>query len=433
MVKKLMPALVCAACLSGCANINSIYRPIGIGAGDVGQAVALDIKQRAIFSAPRVVAYPDGTKVSSVVICAEPSPDALSAYSASGALTGSASTGAPGATPATPAQIQTAFAAAEASASVGLRTQSIQLLRDGLFSNCISFLGGGLIPSQFYELQRRSQNFTLGLLAIEQLTGAVRAGQAALNTSAASATGSDDTEKESAALDDAKMEQNDARKALEKGKLDLASARKAVADQETKTGSAQKAVTTPPKDADAAFQQTAQETLDAEKASLASKRRDAEDQKVEVDALARASANADSKTVAAQSALSMAQSRVRSAAAGNSSIARAGGASGVIASHVSTAVLSIVQAVLKESGRGEKCNAILGDIKNFGSGDDAEAALRAACSDDQLETAARVKNLQPDTAKPADNKANAVDNVFERALKRAPVAPAPPPPPPAPK
>ncbi len=97
-------------------------------------------------------------------ICAEPSPDGLSAVSASGAARNSTS--------AASQALQAAIA--ESAGSIGLRTQSIQLMRDSMYRLCEGYLSGGLGPASFETLHRRFQNSMVAILAIEQLTGAVR-------------------------------------------------------------------------------------------------------------------------------------------------------------------------------------------------------------------------------------------------------------------
>jgi hypothetical protein len=112
------------------------------------------------------------------VTCAEPSPDALTALSSS--FGGGISD----------AKVAANFALAqtESAASIGLRTQSIQLLRDGMYRLCEGYAAGAIDGAEFNRQQRRYQNLMLSLLAIEQLTGAVAARQVALVGGTASAS-----------------------------------------------------------------------------------------------------------------------------------------------------------------------------------------------------------------------------------------------------
>ena len=66
------------------------------------------------------------------VICAEPSPDAIMALAASGALEGTFGT----------QGIQASGALSEAVGQLGERTPVIQLLRDSLFRSCEAYMNG---------------------------------------------------------------------------------------------------------------------------------------------------------------------------------------------------------------------------------------------------------------------------------------------------
>lgn len=136
-----------------------------------GHGQMSDIKQRGVF----VQSRPDIDGVSSPVVCAEPSPDAMTAVAASlAARTDLSDTG----------SAALAASANESVASVGLRTQTIQLLRDGFYRMCEGYMSGALTGEDYSIMQRRYQANMLALLAIEQLTGSVRAPTVALDTSA---------------------------------------------------------------------------------------------------------------------------------------------------------------------------------------------------------------------------------------------------------
>lgn len=159
-----------AACLvlSGCGNAHwhSINRSFSPGAGD---SRLIDAKQRAIISIVDTSGAYKGT-------CAEPSPDALQATAA--ALGGSGSLSKEDIT----AAVNLALSSTESAASIGLRTQSIQLLRDAYYRICEGYLSGGLDQVSYDVLQRRFQNHMIALLAVEQLTGVVKAEQVALTS-----------------------------------------------------------------------------------------------------------------------------------------------------------------------------------------------------------------------------------------------------------
>ena len=156
--------------LGGCntANQNSINRKFYPTGGD---SRLIDVKQRAIISIKR-----DREKgVTDVAVCAEPSPDALQAL-------GTAFAGA-GSSEGLKTALNLAFSKSESAASIGLRTQSIQLLRDAYYRLCEAFLNDGIDSIAYDVLQRRFQNQIVALLAVEQLTGTVKANQANLSTS----------------------------------------------------------------------------------------------------------------------------------------------------------------------------------------------------------------------------------------------------------
>lgn len=167
-------ALGCAASLAACANINSIGRTTTLPQGTApdgsqeGLAVHLDAQQRVVL----VNGFGD--------ICSEPSPDALAAFAASLGLGASV-----------PGTGSGSLAAGQQSsaASIGLRTQSITLMRDALFRMCEAAANDSVGPAQVATLLARSQDLTAVILAVEQLTGAVAANQVALTgTTAAGAS-----------------------------------------------------------------------------------------------------------------------------------------------------------------------------------------------------------------------------------------------------
>ena len=159
----LMVIACAAALLMGCASANwsTVGRATRLPASNAateGLAIHLDAQQRLVLSTAQG-------------FCAEPSPDALSAYAASLGLGVS-----------TPNEEAASIASAltSASGSIGLRTQSITLMRDALYRMCEASVNDRLAPWEVAAFLRRSQDLTAVILAIEQLTGAVRANQVAL-------------------------------------------------------------------------------------------------------------------------------------------------------------------------------------------------------------------------------------------------------------
>ncbi|SFX76135.1 hypothetical protein SAMN03097694_3117 [Janthinobacterium lividum] len=142
--------------LSACANLHTIHRTTDLP-GD-GMAVHLDAAQRVIHVTK------DGKA------CAEPTPDALQSYASS--FGGTLSAG--------PDSAAVSNALRANAASVGLHSQSITLMRQQLFNICEYAQNKWLNDADVMLLMERSQDLTLGILAIEQLTGAVVARQPVL-------------------------------------------------------------------------------------------------------------------------------------------------------------------------------------------------------------------------------------------------------------
>lgn len=153
--------------LVGCANLQTLNRhsrlPLASGAG---RAVHLDAQQRLIV-------------FTATGYCAEPSPDALAAYAAA---LGFGSSRLPGNTVAGSAAFN------GLAGSIGLRTQSITLMRDTLYRTCEMMLNGKLSEAQISVLMARSQDLTVVIMAIESLTGAVVAAPVTLTPGGAASS-----------------------------------------------------------------------------------------------------------------------------------------------------------------------------------------------------------------------------------------------------
>lgn len=172
--------LAMAAMLSGCANITTLSRHTNLPGG--GEAIHLDAQQRVVIAKAPIYQVDanlnpvkDATGQSIVIeqgsVCAEPSPDALQAVSASLGLGAAA-----------PSQGTASLSQAlqQSTASIGLRTQSITMMRDAMYRVCEAYQNGAITKADVLQLTQRSQDVMLGVLAIEQLTGAVVARQVIL-------------------------------------------------------------------------------------------------------------------------------------------------------------------------------------------------------------------------------------------------------------
>ena len=161
-----LPFLALMVLLSGCASWST-YNKQRDFLGTDSSTVFIDAKQRAVISNVAT----DDTGKSLRRFCAEPSPDALSVFAASAGLNLSVPT---------KGDLGYSQAFSEGAASIGLRTQSIQLLRDVMFSNCEAFINNGVTGFGLETMQRRFQSTLVAVLAIEQLTGVTKAQQPTL-------------------------------------------------------------------------------------------------------------------------------------------------------------------------------------------------------------------------------------------------------------
>lgn len=117
------------------------------------------------------------------VVCAEPSPDALVAQaavlSARGNYTGP--TGAPSAGGSAVVGIQ------ESAASIGLRTQSIQVLRDGYYRLCETYLNDAIDKREYLAVIKNVDTFIAVSLAIDGMSNPKAAQNVAISTGAITA------------------------------------------------------------------------------------------------------------------------------------------------------------------------------------------------------------------------------------------------------
>ncbi|MCO5119198.1 MAG: hypothetical protein M9951_06140 [Burkholderiaceae bacterium] len=356
-----MRRIVLAAAIvmaSGCATSNSIYRPLALH----GNAVSIDAKQRVVVTR---------TDKEEARLCAEPSPDALSAYSSSFGGTFDAED---------KAQMQLALTRAEQAAAIGLRTQSIQLLRDAMYRTCEAYLSGAITEGQSYQLLRRFQNLMLGLLAIEQLTGAVKAQPAILTTTGFAATGAS-VEAETKALTAARKERVKAKEEFEAEQKKLETLEKKLetdqADYNTKSD-AHRQIKEPTAEDN-------QRLKDAKEARDKT-RNEHNDQKDVVMSKKELLNIADDAVKNAQQNLDDARGQARAFAAGGGAFGSGGRPSAALAESVATQVAGIVANVLREGGLGESCIAAVEPAARKGNVGEVKELLGAckALQDSQM-------------------------------------------------
>jgi len=156
------PLAVAAFCVAlwGCGS--TITKPVTLDQN----SYSLSAEQRVFLSRNRATL--DGSPGSQRVTCAEPSPDALKAVAQSlSAQAQAAGYGGGG----------LSTSSAESAASIGLRTATIQLLRDGLYRICEAYANGALSEFGYALALSNFDEIMIRLISVEGLTGTRQAPQ----------------------------------------------------------------------------------------------------------------------------------------------------------------------------------------------------------------------------------------------------------------
>ena len=156
--------------LAACSG-STIHKRSSIG--DV-QTLSLDAKQRLVVSGTN----PEGNRV----LCAEPSPDALVAQAAVLSASGAYNAGANG--PSGSGGAGGGFQ--ESAASIGHRTQSLQILRDGYYRLCETYMNGAISDREYKEVISNLDTFIVVALAVDGLGNSRSAPTVAIGTGAVS-------------------------------------------------------------------------------------------------------------------------------------------------------------------------------------------------------------------------------------------------------
>jgi len=219
-MKTLFKSVVISAVVltSGCASLTHYNKTkiSNIGDKQSQQIISIDAKQRVVTST---------INDDKIRTCAEPSPDALSAIAASQGFSLNNDS----------LEAALSNSVGEGASSIGLRTQSIQLMRDAMYRLCEGYMSEAMDHLTFETLHRRFQTTMVAILAIEQLTGTVKAPTVAIGTSSSSGNPelvskyTEMTEAKKTALEEAKKARDDhkngdyetARKALETKKTEV--------------------------------------------------------------------------------------------------------------------------------------------------------------------------------------------------------------------
>jgi len=117
----------------------------------------MDARQRVLL-----VTQEGGDEKTKHVVCAEPSPDAMVAVSK--AFEAQASVAGKG-------NVGIGASSAEALGKLAVRSQTVQLLRDGLYRACEAYLNGAISNNDYNKIMRGYDVAMVTLLAVESLSG----------------------------------------------------------------------------------------------------------------------------------------------------------------------------------------------------------------------------------------------------------------------
>lgn len=138
--------------LGGCSTV--IHKEFSLG-DEANKALSVDAQQRLVF-----VTHRENSEKNRQVICAEPSPDVFAALAAS--TSGGADFGGK--------KLEFASSIAQSAAELGPRTQTIQLLRDGLYRACEAYMNGALNGQAYRQILHGYDEILITLVAIDGLT-----------------------------------------------------------------------------------------------------------------------------------------------------------------------------------------------------------------------------------------------------------------------
>jgi hypothetical protein len=123
---------------------------------DTDTGATLDAQQRVVL-----VTHHGGRSGNQRIVCAEPSPDTMSAIAAAASAAGGNGQ----------VQANLGYAVSQSAASIGIRTPTIQLLRDGLYRACEGYLNGVLDEEAYEIILRNYDRVMVALLAIDAAGG----------------------------------------------------------------------------------------------------------------------------------------------------------------------------------------------------------------------------------------------------------------------
>ena len=151
-ILSLSVALTAALAIDGCSR--PFYKAFPLDTSPP-TSLSLDARQRVVL-----VTDQGGPQGDRRVVCAEPSPDVFAAAAISAGL--DAKVG--------PDTIGGSLTSAESAGALAFRSQTIQLLRDGLYRACEAYLNGVIKADEYGRIIAAYDEMLITLLAVEGLT-----------------------------------------------------------------------------------------------------------------------------------------------------------------------------------------------------------------------------------------------------------------------
>ncbi len=164
VARRVIAASLVATTILAAGCTSTIFRKTNLGDVNI---LSIDAKQRLVVTGMR----PDGERVT----CTEPSPDAIVAQASYVAARAQQQVPAAGDDPGSTNALGGGGGVNESVGSIGIRTQTIQLLRDGYFRVCEAYLNGAIDSQYYHAVVCGIDSFMIAMVAIQGITGIVAA------------------------------------------------------------------------------------------------------------------------------------------------------------------------------------------------------------------------------------------------------------------
>lgn len=178
-----VPLVIAVSFLSACTSHR--YREVPLDR-DPPTSISVDARQRLIIVAHKRDST--GRDTGQLVVCAEPSPDVFGTLAVGAALNAKL--------PSSQTELGGSTTFAETASSLAIRTQTVQLLRDGLYRTCEAYLNGVLDNDEYRTIIKAYDELMITMIAVEGLTQPQSSRHPETRAPAKAGTGEDGTDAE---------------------------------------------------------------------------------------------------------------------------------------------------------------------------------------------------------------------------------------------